>query len=36
MIRGDWGWLGQFLVGTVPSVPNEAPYGALIMFSEST
>ena len=29
MSRGDWGWLGQVLVGTVqcPSVPNELPDG---------
>ena len=26
--RGDWGWLGQVLVGTVPPpVPNELPDG---------
>ena len=25
--RGDWGWLGQVLVGQCPSVPNESPRG---------
>ena len=27
MGRGDWGWLGQVLVGTVPLSANEWPDG---------
>ena len=35
--RGDWGWLGHVLVGTVPlSAKQVGQMVTLIMFSEST